>query len=70
MILVNENKIKIDGNLGDCMIDAVRIVEEIKQAAWCIIDNEEDPESANNLMMELSVWATEIIEAVMPDTEK
>lgn len=70
MIVVNEHKIEINGNLGDCMIDSVRIVEAIKDAAWSIIDKEEDPESANNLIRELTVWATEIIDAVMPDTER
>lgn len=70
MITVNGKNIKIEGTLGEAMGEAVQIVDAIKDIAWNVIDNEEDPNEANDLIKELSKWAADIIDAIMPNMQE
>lgn len=67
MITADGEKIKIEGTLGDAMAESVQIVQSITDIAWRVIDQEEDPDESNELIKELSKWAANIIDAVMPD---
>lgn len=70
MITVNGKNIKIEGTLGEAMGEAVQIVDAIKDIAWNVIDNEEDPNEANDLIKELSKWVADIIDAIMPNMQE
>ena len=70
MITANDKNIKIEGTLGEAMSDSVQIVQTVTDIAWRVIDAEEDPNEANDLIKDLSKWAADIIDAVMPQIGK
>lgn len=69
MITTDGEKIVIEGDMGDVMGESVQIVKAITDIAWRIID-EADDDNAKHLITELSKWAADIIDAVMPEIGK